>query len=266
VNPQAKLRTDLETAGLSSGPGSSAGVVSAADIVSLPTPVQRYMRFMRVIGSPRVWSFRVGWTGRFRRGPHEPWRSIEAWQYDTSVEIARMFYMRIRFFGAPVLGRDTYIRGAGRMLIRPFDLLTAQDATGAELDIGELVTFLNDAIFFAPSMLLGTAVSWHAAGDDAFDVSLTDGGRTVTARVSLDGRGAPRDFETTDRFLEDPRDPKHPLIRGRWTTPVDGWQEVDGRPALASGKAIWHLPGLEFAYAEMSIVPGSLAFNVPPRS
>ena len=141
------------------------------------------------------------------------------------------------------------------MLIRPFDLFTAQDATGPELDIGELVTFLNDAIFFAPSMLLGPAVSWRAAGDDAFDVSLTDGGRTVMARVSLDG-GAPRDFDTTDWFLEDPRIPKHPLIRGRWTTPVARWQEVDGRPVLAAGKAIWHLPGLAFTYAEMAIVPG----------
>ena len=131
---------------LAVGSGSSAGVVSEADVASLPAPAQRYLRFMHVIGSPRVWSFRVGRTGRFRRGPREPWRSIEAWQYDTSVEIARMFYMRIRFFGAPVLGRDTYVRGSGRMLIRPFDLFTAQDATGPELDIGELVTFLNDAI------------------------------------------------------------------------------------------------------------------------
>ena len=51
------------------------------------------------------------------------------------------------------------------------------------------MTFLNDAVIFAPSMLLRLPVSWSRAGDRSFDVTLADGGHRVAARVFLDERG-----------------------------------------------------------------------------
>jgi len=65
----------------------------------------------------------------------------EAWQYNTRLTLARIFYMQLRFFGiVPVLGRDTYVDGKGRMLIRLLDLVAVGDGTGEAYDIGELVT------------------------------------------------------------------------------------------------------------------------------
>ncbi|PTL82752.1 DUF6544 family protein [Vitiosangium sp. GDMCC 1.1324] len=261
---RARFSREVAAAGLPSGPG-PAEPVTEADISSLPEPVRRYLRFMGVVGRPRDWSFRAGVTGRFRLGPDQAWKAMEAWQYNTRLEIARIFHIRICFLGlVPVLARDTYLRGEGRMLVRPLDLFTAEDARGAELDIGELVTYLNDAILLAPSLVLGSESSWSAVDDRSFDVALTDRGRTVTARVFLDERGAPRDFSTTDRFCQDPHDPKRPFVRTRWTTPIDGWQELNGRPVPTSGRAVWHLPQGDFAYVEMRFSEGSLAFNVPP--
>ena len=69
------------------------------------------------------------------------------------------------------------------------------DGTGEPYDIGELVTYLNDGIFIAPSMLLVPEVNWSQVAADSFDVALTDHGRTVTARVFVDQRGAPMNFE-----------------------------------------------------------------------
>lgn len=85
-------------------------------------------------------------------------------------------------------------------------------------------------------MLLVPAVTWQSVDDDCFEVALTDHGRTVTAQVALDSRGAPTDFSTTDRFCVDRDDPKR-LTRTRWTTPVAGWQTVDGRPIPVQGQA-----------------------------
>jgi hypothetical protein len=55
----------------------------------------------------------------------------EAWQYNSRLGLARIFYIQLRFFGlVPVLGRDTYVDGRGRMLIRVLDLFTVGDGTG----------------------------------------------------------------------------------------------------------------------------------------
>jgi hypothetical protein len=261
---KAKFQRELMAMGLPAGPGRS-DVLQAADIAAFPAPVRRYLTFMGVVGRPRDWSFRADLTGRFRTKPRQAWMPMEAWQYNSSVEPARVFYIRVRFFGLmPVLARDTYLHGQGRMLVRPLDLFTADDAGGPELAVSELVTYLNDAILLAPSMIIGPGCSWTAADDQSFDVALTHGGHTVRARVSVDAQGAPRDFSTTDRFVEDPDDPGHRLIQARWTTPIDGWQEAHGRRLPTAGRAIWHLPAGDFTYVEMAFSPEKVAFNVPP--
>ena len=245
-------------------PGAPGPVVTDADLAPLPPAVQRYLRFMGVAGRPRDTSFRLHLRGRFRPGAKQGWLACEAWQYTSQPDVARIFHMQLRMFGIPVYGRDTYLGGRGRMLIRPLDLFTVEDARGPEYDLGELVTYLNDGVLLAPSMLLVPEVSWSAVDDAAFDVSFTHGGTTVRARVALDERGAPRDFETTDRFTNDPFDPRRPLVRARWTTPVEGYRLVDGRALPARGRAVWHLPQGELAYADFAFDAEGIAFNVPP--
>jgi hypothetical protein len=136
-------------------------VIHDAELLSLPAPAQRYLKFMGVAGRPKDSSFRLGFTGRFRTRAGEPWMKCEAWQYNSRVPLARIFHIRIRFAGfMPVLGRDTYQGGHGRMLVKLLDIFTLADGTGAEYDIGELVTWLNDAVLIAPSMLLDGPISW----------------------------------------------------------------------------------------------------------
>jgi len=257
-----KFLREVAAAGLPTGPGSDA-VVTQADIGALPETVQRYLRFMKVEGRPRDWSFRVSFEGRFRTTLDGPWLACRTWQYNTRLELARIFHIRVRFGHVlPVLARDTYLRGHGRMLGKILELFTVVDGSGPEFDIGELVTYLNDAILLAPSILLGPETSWSPVDGGSFDVALTDHGRTVTARVFVDQRGAPTDFSTTERFCYDADDPKR-LARTRWTTPIV-LEVADGRPASARGQAIWHVPSGPKPYADFTLVPGTLAYNVAP--
>jgi hypothetical protein len=254
---------EVAAAGLPSGPGTP-DPVTEAQAASLPEPAQRYLRFMKVIGRPRDWSFRLAFTGQFRPAADKPWLKCEAWQYNSALAVARIFHIRIRMAGlVPVLGRDTYFSGRGRMLVRLLDRFTLVDGTGEEYDIGELVTWLNDAVLWAPSMLLTPQVAWEPVDGGSFDIALTNSGRTVTARVFVDERGAPVDFSTTDRFCQDPQDPKR-LMRARWTTPVSGWRELAGRPLPDGGQAVWHLAEGPLPYADFRVKPESVAFNVKP--
>lgn len=262
-----KFMRELATLGLPQGPapGLDLAPVSDADLEPLPEAARRYLGYMRVLGRPRDWAFRLGFWGRFRRSRREPWMQTEAWTYDTRPKVARLFHMQLRFFGVlPVVGRDTYVDGHGRMLIRVLDGLTVGDGRGEAFDVGELSTYLNDGVLIAPSMLLSPDVTWSEVDAHSFDVSLTDHGRTAKARVFIDERGAPLDFETSDRFYADPKN-ANKTTRCRWTTPVEGWQEVGDRKLPTRGKAIWHPSGEEdLVYAELDFLPDTLAFNVAP--
>lgn len=243
-------------------PAGPTGPVTPDEVATLPTAVQRYLAFMDVVGRPRVRAFRACFQGRFRLRPSLGWMPAEAWQYDTADPIARIFVMRLRFARVmPMIGTDTYVDGHGRMLGKLFDRITVADGSGEEFDIGELTTYLNDAILLAPSMLLGAATRWTEVDDRSFDVALTDAGRTVTARVHLDERGAPRDFSTTDRFADLPTG----LTRAEWRTPVSAWTTTpDGRPFPGPMAAVWHLPDGELPYVEGRIVPESFVVDGPP--
>ena len=232
-----------------------------ADLVDLPKTVRRYMRFMGVVGRPRDRSFRAQFAGRFRLAPDKSWMSCEAWQYNTGPPPTRVFLMRVRLGHLiPMVARDTYVHGHGRMLGKLVDLITVVDGKGDEFDIGELVTYLNDAVLLAPSLLLGPNVSWQEVDDSTFAVTLTDAGRTVTGRVFLDEHGAPRDFSTNDRFAALPQG----LVRAEWRTPIEAWTTSNGRPLPGASSAIWQLPEGSFAYIEGQFVPGHVTYNVLP--
>ena len=102
------------------------------------------------------------------------------------------------------------------------------------------MTWLDDALLLAPSMLLRPAVAWSdGPHPDTFRVSFTDAGRTVDAEVLIAADGAPRDVRTDDRWAELPGGAQ----RVRWSTPVDGWRLVGGRPRITEAHAVWDLPG-----------------------
>ena len=205
----------------------STAPVTEADLDGLPPAAARYLRAMGVVGRPPTWSLRAHWVGRFRRGPDQPWMPMDAWQYNSAVEVARLFRMRLMVARVvPMWGWDTYRAGRGRMLGKALGLVTVADGSGPEFDTSELVTWLNDAVLLAPAMLLDSRTGWEAASDDSFEVSVTDAGRTVRAEVFLDDEGRPRDFRTDDRFADLPGG----LVRAPWSTPVTGWAVVDGRP------------------------------------
>ena len=185
----------------------------------------------------------------------------EAWQYSTSPAVTRLFHMRLQVAGVlPMTGRDAYHHGHGQMHGKLAGLVPVADGAGPEYDVSELVTYLNDAVLLAPSMLLALPITWGHVGDSAFDLTLTDAGHQVTARVFVDGRGAPTDFSTDDRWCDQPRG----LVRARWSTPVQGWMKINGRWQPSRGAAIWHLPAGPFCYAAFRFAPGAVTYNVAP--
>jgi uncharacterized protein DUF6544 len=254
------MAADVIAADLVSGPVTAASL-SEADLAGLPAAVQRYLRFMGVVGRPPDWSFVAHITGRFRLRPRLPWMRCEAWQYSSGPAVTRLFHMRIQAGVLRMTGRDAYAGGQGRMYGKLAGLIPVADGSGLEYDVGELTTFLNDAVLLAPSMLLSLPVSWAQTDENSFDVTLEDAGHRVSGRVFLDERGAPVDFSTVDRWCALPGG----LVRTRWSTPVEGWTRSEGRRLPARGSAIWDLPDGPFSYAQFRFRPDAIRYNVSPQ-
>jgi hypothetical protein len=96
-----KFSKEVAAAGLAAR-GGAGPVVSEAEVAALPATAQRYLRFMRVVGRPRDTTFRAHVRGRFRPNARG-WLACEAWQYDSAPDVARIFHMRLRMFGVPIL-------------------------------------------------------------------------------------------------------------------------------------------------------------------
>ena len=259
VGMRRRFQERVDRLDLPTGSGDPAPV-SSDDISTLPSAAQRYLRFMGVVGRPRDWSFRAHFVGEFRVRPWQKFMRCDAWQYNTALVPARVYYMRIDFAGVlPMFSVDIYQAGHGHMHGKLLGLITVADGSGPEFDIGELTTYVNDALMISPSMLLTPNVTWTVVDDHSFDISMSDGGITATARVLVDDHGRMIDFSTTDRWAALPSG----LTRACWTTPINGWLDSGSRQLPTGGCAIWLDTG-EFDYVRGRFIPESVEFNVPP--
>lgn len=260
VGAARRLRRCL--AGLELPPWSStAPTVTDADLDPLPVAAQRYLRAMDVVGWPRTRSFRVRFSGRFRRGPDQPWMPCTAWQYSCGPVPARAYAMRVDMAGVlPMYGTDTYAGGHGRMRGRLLGLVPVADGSGPELDLGELTTWVDDAVLLAPSMLLGPAATWRGVDDATFDVTVRDAGLTSTARVTLDADGRPADVVSEDRWADLPGG----RVRAAWHTPVERWERHAGGWFPGPGRAVWALPDGDLEYARGRFDPSTFVADLPP--
>jgi hypothetical protein len=256
---QRAFRRDLTRAALTAT-HRDAAIVTEGDLAELPPAVRRWFRAMGVVGRPRVWSFTVGFRGRFRMRPDGPWMPARAQQYNTVEPVGRVFSMVLWFaHSLPMIGGDTYLDGTGRMDGRLAGVARVAHGQGEEFDIGELSTWLNDAVLLAPSMLLTAPVEWDVVDDETLTVRLTDSGRTVSATFRLDRLGRPTDYWTTDRFADLPGGP----VRAEWRTPVPGWTASPGdTPMPLPGGATWMLDDGPFTYVEGGFVVGSRRVNL----
>lgn len=220
----------------------------------LPDVVLRYFAFMGVDPGAPPRDVRIRFTGRFSK-PGLGWMPAEAWQCNSADPIDRLFVMRVRMARVlPMVATDTYRAGHGEMTGKLFGFTVAH-GTGPTFDAGELVTWLNDAVLFAPEHLRAPGVSLVALADDRFEASVTDHGTTVTATITLDEQGAPTLFTTRDRWADLPTGP----VRAEWQTPIGTWGRTRGGRAVAtSAAATWRLETGPLTYVRGGFDPASL--------
>lgn len=153
-----------------------------------------------------------------------------------------------------------YVGPQATFKVRLASLLTVVDAYGAEMNQTETVTLLNDMFLLAPPTLIDPPIVWEELDPMTVRATWTNAGNTVSAVVSFDSSGALVNFVSDDRYKT--TDGKQ-YERLRWSTPVSGWREVEGRKLISTGETIFGLPGSEFVYGRFELL--DVQYNLMDR-
>jgi hypothetical protein len=124
-------------------------VVTREELAALPPPVRRWLESSGVVGKPRVRAVRLRQRGGIRTAPDQAFMPADAQQYFAVDRPGFVWRVRVRMWRVlPVVGRDTYLEGRGRMRIEAASLVPIVDGTGDKLDQGTLLRYLGETIWF----------------------------------------------------------------------------------------------------------------------
>ena len=237
-----------------------APVVTDIDLVPLPPPVQRYLRFAGVVGQPRVQNYRVRFAGRIRSAADAPWMEFTAEQLSFADRPTRLFMMDARMRGLPVDVFHSYIDAQARMRVKVLSLYPMVDAGGFDFTTAETVTIFNDMCVMAPATLIGPGITWKSIDDKTVQGTFTNSGHTIQAVLHFDDSGALVNFTSDDRpgLAPDGRT----LVPQRWSTPLTGYRAYGAVRRASHGDARYAPASGEFTYGEFDLQ--EIAYNVSP--
>ncbi len=112
--------TDVHTALITTA-GAKQEQITEADIHHLPQPVQKYLRYVGVLNTPKLKSVKILFDGEMR-GKGKDWFPFHSEQYNTFDTPNRFFFMRGRMKGLEVPGYHAYKDGTATMTIKLFSL------------------------------------------------------------------------------------------------------------------------------------------------
>lgn len=228
----------------------AARLVSEQDLAPLPPQVQRYLRYVGVVGRAMPRLFRVRFNGRIRGSASDPWMQFNGEQLSLVCPATRLFVMRASRSGVPFDALHVYDQNAARMRVKLLSLFSMVDASGVEFSRTETVTIFNDLCIMAPAALIDPSIQWRSIDDRSVEATFTNGPHTIRATLVFDGDGALSNFISDDRpaLAADNKT----FTPQRWSTPIGAYRSMAGVRLASRGEARYHPQSGEYAYIEFS--------------
>ena len=180
-----------------------------------------------------------------------PFRSV---QYNFFDDPTRLFFMKAKMFGLPVLGYHDYQYAAANMDIRLLGLYAVVKAKGAEMNKAETVTVFNDMCLMFPASLIDKRIEWTPIDSFSAKATFTNSGNTIAATLYFNETGQLVNFISDDRYVVGD------MKQYRFSTPVKDYKLINGINVPTYGEATWHYPDGEFVYGTFNLK--SIDYNV----
>jgi len=222
--------------------GGTPAVLTEAELVGLPEPVQRWLPRSQVIGKERPVSIRLQQEGLFSRDG-QTWMPYMAEQYYTTDPPGFVWAATMQMApGLSLIGRDRYFEGRGNMTWRLLGLLPVVDARGPELDQGAMLRYLNETMWF-PAAAVSPYINWDTVDLNAARATMSYGGVTVSATFYFDDNG-----DLVNMVAQRYRDIGGQYSLDTWSTPVSAYREFNGVRMPTEGRGVWNLSSGDLPY------------------
>jgi hypothetical protein len=229
-------------------------VLTEADIVSLPPPVQKYIRYAGAIGKPQIKNIRVVFDGEMRDKGKDFFKFTST-QYNFFDNPARLFFMKANMYGTTVPGYHCYQNATASMQIKLLGLFNVVNVKGNEMNKAETVTVFNDMCLMAPASLIDKRIEWLPMDSLSTKAIFTNGSNKITATLYFNEKGQLINFISDDRYAIGD------MKQYRFSTPAKEYMPLHGMNVLKYGETIWHYPEGEFVYGKFNL--RSIEYNVP---
>jgi hypothetical protein len=229
-------------------------LLTEVDIVSLPHPVQKYVKYAGAIGKPKVKNMKVVFDGEMR-DKGKPFFKFTSVQYNFFDNPTRLFFMKAKMYGTTVPGYHCYQNATATMQIKMLGLFNVVNVKGNEMNKAETVTVFNDMCLMAPASLIDKRIEWASIDNLSAKATFTNGGNKITATLYFNEEGKLINFTSDDRYaISD-------MKQYRFSTPAKEYIKIADRNVLQYGEAVWHYPEGEFVYGKFYLK--SIEYNAP---
>ena len=175
------------------------------EIEGLPVPVQRFFRAVLKDGQAIVATVKLTQQGQFNLNEmKDKWSKFTATQLFITQRLGFDWDARIQMApGLNAFVHDTYLLGAGNLHASLLGLFTlAKMHNTPELNQGELLRFLAEAVWYPTALLPSQGVRWKAINDTSAHATLTDGGTTVSLVFNFNSEGAIATIRAEGRYRD----------------------------------------------------------------
>jgi hypothetical protein len=163
-------------------------ILTEADIISLPAPVQKYIRYAGAVNKSKVKSMKIVFTGEMR-DKRKDFFKFNSVQYNFFDNPARLFFMKAKMFGTTVHGYHCYQNATATMQVKLLGLFNVVNVKGNEMNKAETVTMFNDMCLLAPATLIVNRIEWTAIDSLSAAATFTNGKNRITATLYFNEKG-----------------------------------------------------------------------------
>ena len=213
-------------------------VFTEEDIKKLPSPVQKYFKYTRLLEKPKMTYMKATFKKVDFKISENKIIKIDYTQFNFVEKPERFAYIDSSLYGIPFEGIDSYQNGVGSMKGTIAKMLTIFNQRGESMDKACLVTILSESLII-PNVALQDYIQWEELDETHAKATITYYGISASGIFTFDRNGAMVSFDTKDRPATDM---KGFTREAEWSAVIRDYQTVNGIKQPRVMQAIWHYP------------------------
>jgi len=231
-----------------------AALVTEIQLEGLPPDMQRYLNYAQVVDKEVITSVRLKQEGTYRTQAGQKWFPMVAEQYITTTPPGFTWHMTSHPLPLISLSvTDQFHKGRGNLRVKLWSFITLGNASGPEMDQGELQRYLGEMAWY-PTAWLSNAVELCAVDTKMVQARLRQKDVSATAMLHFNEQGQIARV-TMERYME---------AHGRyelnpWSGEFYGYKQVDGMWIPTRFEITWHLASGDFTWLRSELT--EIEFN-----